>query len=353
MEFFEKNNMAKQPLISIIIVNWNGYTLLKPCIESILKGTYKNIEIIVVDNASTDKSRQYVAGLSRKNKAIRMIQNETNTGFAEANNRGSDAAHGSYVLFLNNDTIVEKDFIEPLVLRLQSKKIGGVQPTILQHPKKTYVDSVGSYFLNTGFLYHAFHNKPLPKNRALRLPARRIFSMKGACMLIKKSVLDEVGVFDPTYFAYFEETDLCHRIWIAGYEVWYEPNSVIYHKGGITSSKIPTGAITYHSYKNRLQTYLKNFETKTLWKVMPQHLILCLLVAAGYALRGQIQLSHAVMCALWFTISHIRDIVVARNMTQHTIRRVPDSSYPPLVTSHVRISYYYHLFTTALAGYKD
>ncbi len=337
------------PLVSVIIVNWNGYKHLRPCIESLLRISYKHFEIVCVDNASTDQSTPYIRQLQKAHKNIVLVKNKRNEGFALGNTIGVEHAKGELILFLNNDTLVENNFLEPLIVRLQSKKIAAVQPTIFQYPQKQLVDSIGSYFLYSGFLYHVYHNKSLPKKG---VGASRIFTMKGACMLIKKSVLDIVGVFDPDYFAYFEETDLCQRIWIAGYEVWFEPNSAIYHKGGATANKISSVFITYHSYKNRIYTYAKNLEFSTILRVLPVHIATCLLASVAYLVTGQFALALAIVRAILYPALHMSK--VKKDRAQVTaFRKVQDSQYLAMCSARVKPNYYYHLFTTSLRGYTD
>lgn len=336
------------PLVSIIIVNWNGKHHLIPCLSSLNKITYKNVEIIIVDNNSTDGSQAAVKSRSKKN--IVLVQNSDNKGFAEANNIGFKYAKGKYVLFLNNDTIVDRDFLEPLVTQLETNRMtAGNQPKILQHPNTKLVDSIGSYFVFSGFLYHIGHNKPDRAKNNTRLP---VFTMKGACMLFRKSVLDKVGVFDPDYFAYFEETDLCQRIWLAGYELWYEPDSIIYHKGGQTSRFIATDYITFHSYKNRILTYLKNCEGTTLWAVMPFHYALCEVIAFIYLLTAKPGLFLSVQKALFWPLFNIKSIRSKRRVVQR-LRKKTDNGYLPTVTRSVRPDYYFHLYSSSLKGYID
>ncbi len=336
---------------SVIIVNWNGKTHLADCIPSLLNARWPGVyEIIVVDNGSTDGSLKYIRALQKKHAHIFVIQNKTNLGFAETNNQGFARSTGEYVVFLNNDTVVTPEFMMPLVSRLKKYPgVAAVQPRICKYPDTTLVDSVGSYFLTNGFLYHVGHNKPDQDKYHSPAP---IFTMKGACMVFKRHVLEHVGVFDPAYFAYFEETDLCQRVWLSGKSIWYEPNSIIYHKGGETSTRFPSHYIQYHSYKNRIYTYLKNFEAHTLVGVVPRHIAVCILIMCVYILTGNIAVAAAVFRAILWNIFSINRLRNDRRSIAR-LRAVKDSQYLPAVTRSVPMSYYYHLFKTSLAGYED
>lgn len=338
------------PQVSIIIVNWNGYKNIKECLISILKCSYPNFEIIIVDNGSVDRSVSYIKNMAVKYGNIRLIENKKNVGYAEGNNLGFKRAKGKMILFLNNDTLVDKDFLNILVNKLISdKSIGAVQPKILNYPKSNIIDSVGSYFLNTGFLYHFGHNK---KDHKRYQTISEIFSMKGACMLFKKSVINKIGLFENNYFAYFEETDLCHRAILAGYTIYYVPSAVIYHKGGGTASKLPSEFIQFHSYKNRIYTYLKNFELLTIIKILPIHITYCLLISSVYFFTFKFSLSYAILKAIGWNIMNLKMIKKKRKEIQR-LRKSNDNIYLSRLTRKVGFNYYYHLFATSLAGYRD
>lgn len=349
-----KSYQSDKPLVSIIIVNWNGSNDLKTCLPSLLKLRYKPIEILIVDNGSTDDSlirlKQFAKAYKKVFQQIHIMQIPENLGYAEGNNIGYKKAKGQLLLLLNNDTIITDDVLTPLVAKITADPlIAAVQPKILQYPNKKLIDSIGSYFIGTGFLYHIGHNKP---GQSKYHKDSEVFSVKGACMLLRKSAIDKVGLFDTNYFAYFEETDLCMRLWLAGYKVIYFAHATIYHKGGETFKKLPNSLLLFHSYKNRIATYTKNFELRTLVRVLPLHLLTCLIVMAMYFITLQFSLGFAVMKALVWNVISLKSILGKRKAIQE-IRTISDSHYLPQVTRNVRLSYYYHLFTTSLKGYKD
>jgi len=332
--------------VSIIILNYNEPQLTVRCIKSIKNLDYKNFEVILVDNGSKEDIEKFV----KHSKQIKIIKNKLNLGYAEGNNVGIKHAKGNLILFLNNDAIVEKNSLKPLVTKLMSNSnIGAVQPKILQYPRKDYIDSVGSYLIQSGFLYHYGHNK---KDQKKYNHESEIFSMKGACMLFKKKVLDKIGVFDPNYFAYFEETDLCHRVWLAGYKIIYTPESIIYHEGGMTSNKMKSSFVNFHSYKNRIYTYLKNFELKTIISIMPSQILLCEIASLIYLITFKFKLSYMIQKAIFWNISNFPKMLKEREKI-YKIKKVNDSDYIKSIAKKVRLEYYYHLFVTSLAGYED
>lgn len=335
------------PLVSIIIVNWNGLRWLSDCFSSIYSQDYKNFEIIFVDNASHDGSVEWVKKHYPKTK---ILINKENLGFADANNVGYRKAKREYVLFLNNDTRVTKTFLTELVKVLQSDPvIAGAQSKILLMDKPDTYDSVGAFLTPTGFLYHYGFGKKDEKKYDKQID---LYTAKGACMMFKKDVLDKVAIdgniFDPDYFAYFEESDMCHRVWLAGYRIVYAYKSVIYHKMGATSSGINNAFIQYHSFKNRIRTYLKNLGLSQVLLIVPIHLLLCEGFSMVSFIRGKFALGLGVQKAFIWNISHFSTTYHLRKQVQHRIRAVPDTVILTKIMYNPSIRYYVGLFTGRL-----
>lgn len=328
--------------VSVIIVNWNGLHWLQGCLPTLSKQTHTALEIIVVDNGSTDGSVSWVRKHYPKAK---VIVNAENLGFSHANNIGYKKATGSYVLFLNNDTKTTRTFIARLVQVLESDRaIGGAQSKILLMDKPDTHDSVGAFLTPTGFLYHyGFGKKNIPKYDA----QIDLYTAKGACMIFKKSVLKKVEVdgwiLDPDYFAYFEESDMCHRILLAGYRIVYVHDSVIYHKMGATSSSMNNDFIQYHSFKNRIRSYIKNLSLLSALFILPVHLLLCEAFSLASLAKGKFALAVAIQKSIFWNISHIGDSLRMRAYIQKTVRKIPDSQYFSRVMKRPSIRYYLSL----------
>jgi GT2 family glycosyltransferase len=339
------------PLISIVIVNWNGRENLKECLVSLSGIDYSNYEVILVDNGSVDGSVSFVEKQFPK---IKIIESGRNLGFAGGNNLGYEKSKGEYILFLNNDTIVTKNFLRKLVNFIEDKKnVAIVQPKILFHKPGAdmhhKVNSAGSFLLNTGFLYHLNYGKKDVKNDH----PYDIFSACGACFLARRSVIEEVGLFDSDYFAYFEETDFCHRVWMAGYSVVLFPSVFIYHKGGETARELSSAFVQYHSFKNRIFSYLKNLGMQNLMKIIIPHLILCEIISLTYLLMGKIKYFAAIQRAIFWNIFNVKKIIRERGKTQNNIRKIRDDNFIPRLTRHVGINYYRYLFSGILEKYVE
>jgi len=303
-------------------------------------------EVLVVDNGSTDGSVGYL----RQRPEIVVIGNATNTGYAPANNAGIARATGEFVLLLNNDTRVAPGFLEPLLHMMSTTAdVGAGQCKMLSFDPPYRVDAYGSYLLRTGFLYHLRYGKPDPPPE----PPFEIFGAKGAAMIIRASVLREVGGFDPDFFAYLEDSDLSWRIWLGGWRVLCVPESVVYHRGGATASRLPSAFVTFHSFKNRTCMLLKNLSTPAAWRILPVHLALNLGLIAMELIRGRGGAARAVASALNWNRRHLRATLRKRRDVQQRIRRVSDRALLPRITRRVRPSYYWYLLTGGLDRFSE
>lgn len=326
-------------LVSIIIVNWNGVRWLKMCLPSLSRQTYKPVEIILVDNASNDDS---VGWTSRHYPQVKILKNKENLGFSQANNVGFTAARGTYVLFLNNDTRVKPDFLTRAVEAIgRSEDIAGAQCKLLLMDEPDKLDAAGAFMTPTGFLFHwGFGHKDSKKYD----DTKYLYTTKGAAMIFKMDVLKKVAIhdaiFDPTYFAYFEESDLCHRIWLTGKKLVYAPKSVIYHKMGGTSGGMDNAFIQYHSFKNRIRTYLKNLGTGSLMAMLPIHIVLCEFFSLVSFLKGKFALGFAIQRAMGWNLLVIADSMKQRRHVQTRIRKVRDSDIFPFIMRTPAIRYY-------------
>lgn len=329
--------------VSIIIVTHNGLGFLNPCLQSVFKQTYTKIEVIVVDNASTDSTRRY---LHKQYPEVVVIALQANYGFAEANNKGFQHATGEYVYFLNNDTTLENDAIAHMVTVLQKAGVGGVQSKLLLMEKRDTLDTIGAFLTPTGFLFHnCFGEKDQPKfDNQIEL-----YTPKGASMMFNAAVLERVCIdtilFDEDYFAYFEETDLAHRVWMAGYTIQYAPSAVVYHVMGATSSTMNQSFVQYHSFKNRIATYIKNLGVSRLFIILPVHVTLVVLYAAVAVLQGKYSIFLAVHKAILWNIFHFRKLLMKRWYIQRNIRTRSDDLFFSSIMKTPGVGYYLRLFS--------
>jgi GT2 family glycosyltransferase len=238
--------MEDLPLVSIIIVNYNGQFYLEKCLSSLTKSNYQRFEVILVDNNSTDSSVEFV---QKNYPFVNIIKLDKNYGFAEPNNMGAKNARGELLLFLNNDTITTPDFIAELVNVAKKDSDIGIFQSLLLKPDGS-VDSSGDFMDLYGRAY---------SSREKVNDVRLILSARGASMMAKKKVFWDLDGFDKNYFATFEDVDIGLRAWIWGYKVVLVPKSIVYHLGGQTIRQLDS-VISFHGVKNTLLLRLTNFE---------------------------------------------------------------------------------------------
>lgn len=251
--------MAK-PLISIVIVNWNGLRFLKGCFESIYSEGFAPFEVVFVDNGSTDASVEFV----RKNfPGVVIIENTENAGFARANNQGIEKAAGKYILTLNNDVELKKGFLKELAKAAEesSEEIGMWAVKILSFDERDVIDSVGGLLIYQDGL--AKGRGRLEKDSGQYDRAEEVFIPSACAGLYRRTMLDSVGLFDEDFFAYCEDTDLGLRARLSGWKTMSVPKAVVYHYYSGTGGKY-TAFKAYLVERNHLWVALKNFPLRML-----------------------------------------------------------------------------------------
>lgn len=224
--------MSEFPLVSIISVNFNGLSYTLEMLASLQKLTYPEVEVIVVDNGSTEDAGE----ISRQYPDTVFVRSEQNLGFAGGNNLGIARAKGRYLLFLNNDTEVHPDFLQPLVKEFeQDTRLGLASPKIVydEAGQRRIIQYAGS----TGINHYTMRGAKIGSFAEDKGQYDKVYDTAlghGAAMMIPMAVIKEVGLMPDIFFLYYEEHDWCEMIKRAGYKVRYVGTSVIYHKESMT-----------------------------------------------------------------------------------------------------------------------
>ena len=224
----------ESPLVSIIIVNFNGKRFLKECLSTVLGLKYPKFEVIFVDNASTDKSFDFVRSIFAKNKCLKIIRNDENLGFGPANNVGFKQAKGDYIVFLNNDTSVEPEWLAILVDAMESDETIGLASSLFLNMDGQTIQTAGtlkSDYMMPGYwieMNKDYFKETFPK-------VFEISSAMGAAMIAKRKFLKQINVFDPKYFYYYDDDYLSFRTWLSGKRVVTVSGSRVRHFLGGTS----------------------------------------------------------------------------------------------------------------------
>jgi GT2 family glycosyltransferase len=218
------------PKVAVIVLNWNGRDLTLDCLDSLLQSTYKNLEVWLVDNASSDDSVEAVQ--EKFAGQVKIIVNNTNLGFAGGNNIGIDralAAGADYVLLLNNDTVVDPGMVGHLADHLtQNAEAGIAGPKIYYHnPPNQIWFAGGEVFPARATARHiGIREKDTGRYDTLK----QTDYITGCALMARREVFEKIGRLDPVYMAYFEDTDFCMRARQAGFKIYYVPAGKVWHK---------------------------------------------------------------------------------------------------------------------------
>ena len=235
--------LYNHPQVSIIIPLYNQLRYTIQCLESIVKNTTIPYEIILVDNGSSDKTPQ----LLRELENVTIISNEQNLGYAHANNQGAERAKANYLLFLNNDTVVQENWLQPLHTSISSDKlIGAIGPKLVYFNGR--LQAAGCELKKDGW----FHGIGKGKNQRLRIYNNEgeTDALYGAALMVSKKAFESVNGFSTVYSpAYHEDIDLCLKIREKGYKLFYQPASVVFHKEFTSSRSEDVQTLLKENYK--------------------------------------------------------------------------------------------------------
>lgn len=243
--------------IAIVILNWNGKTLLEQFLPSILKHSHSNASIYVADNASTDDSIDFI---KTHFPTVKIIINNTNGGYAKGYNDALKGLNEDIFCLLNNDIEVSANWLTPILETFKDEATAIVQPKILDYKNKThfeYAGAAGGFIDKYGYPFcrgRIFNTIEEDNNQ---YKDGDIFWASGACLFIRNTVFKTLGGFDETFFAHMEEIDLCWRAKNLGYDIKYNNQSKVYHVGGATLSNTNPKK-TYLNFRNNLSMLVKN-----------------------------------------------------------------------------------------------
>lgn len=238
--------------VTIVIPNYNGAAFLETCLGSVFRQTGVGLEVIVVDNGSSDGSREYI---QEHFPECVLVCLDRNYGFCRAVNEGIRRAESPYVILLNNDTEVRPDFAGQLLkaIRRDPKRFS-CAARMLQYQDRGLVDNAGDYYSAMGWGLTMGRGKPAGRYEK----GRRIFSSCAGAAIYRKDLVEKLGGFDEAHFSYLEDIDLSYRAKIAGYYHWYAPDAVVYHMGSATSGSRYNRFKVIHSAGNNIYLIYKN-----------------------------------------------------------------------------------------------
>lgn len=238
-------------MISIIIPNYNGECFLSACLNSVFYQDYSDFEVILVDNASSDQS---VALVRQQYPAVSIIENRTNRGYAGGCNDGIYAACGDYLLFLNTDTVIARNFLSIIHSSVIERPEYGMYGPKILYPDGS-LQAAGSCASFSGSSWERGRGEA--DLYTYDIPCE-VFGPYGAAALFSRELIDKTGGFDEDFFLFVEETDLAFRARLAGYRCWYEPGAMVTHYHGGTAGRTSDIAL-YYLHRNTLWYVLKDY----------------------------------------------------------------------------------------------
>jgi hypothetical protein len=299
---------AAHPLISVVVVNYNGKKFLSDCLNSIFCQTYLPFEVILVDNASHDGSVEYV----RQNfPDVKMVTQSTNLGFAGGTNAGIRQANGEFILTLNNDTIVTPDFIDELAKPMVSDPLVGMCASKMIFPDGR-INSTAICISRSGAAWDRGLGEP---DRGQYDVEKEVFGPCAGAALYRHTMFDEIGLFDEDFFLYMEDVDLAFRARLSGWKCMYVPTARVIHVHGGTTE--PGSDISvYYGNRNLLWYAVKNFPDRTLFIFIPWIIGRNIVVLPYYFLKSK---GRAIIKAKVDSVKGLPKMIKKRQTIKKTI----------------------------------
>ena len=332
-----KNNT--RPLVSVIIANYNGEKFLTECLNSLLREKSSDFEVIIVDDASTDKSIALLKNKFGREKRLKLVALTKNVGAAKARNMGVENSSGKYLFFLDNDTKTKRGWLDVIPMFFSTnKKTGIAQAKILKMGTNRF-DYAGDCIGPFGFLIERARSA---KDKGQFDKEENIFALKSAAMIARRDVFNELKGFDSDYKIFWEDTDIAWRTWLLGYRVLFAPKITVWHAYGTkekNSRLYIRNQVIYRGCKNNITTLIKNLGPARLVATLPINVGCWIILAILFLLRPRPIKSLAIIRAILWNVLFIPQVWRKRSKIQKN-RKINDKELFSLVSSKKNIYYY-------------
>lgn len=334
---------GKAPSVTVIVVHNRGREILIQCIGSLFRSNYDNFHVVLVDNGSKDGSVQYIEKIY--NMRLEVIRSKQNLGFTRGYNMALKGVRSKYTVLLNDDTVVDPDWLKFLVnVSEKHPSIGACQPKLKSFTDKKFFEYNGA----CGGMLDVY-GTPFCRGRIFDLAeedkgqydsSMEVFWASGAAMFLNTKAVQETGLLDETFYAHMEEIDLSWRMHLLGYHIICVPQSVVYHVGGSTWAYRPPEEQMYLKHRNNLMLMLKNYSTCSIMRFF----IIRMFLDAGlmtYALsKKDAKNTGCILRAYTWTLQNFKLILASRRCIQKS-RRVSDKKIiSTMLKGSVAIQYY-------------
>ncbi len=291
-------------------------SILIRCISSVLKSNYPNIDVVFFDNGSTDGSVEFVRKEFPSETRLRIIAIPDNYGPAAGFNKALEHTRGKYVVILNNDVEVESESVRELVKIMEDNPGIGIAHSKILSFDRIHIQGVG-LALDPSLTAHSIGNTEEDKGQYNSVSEATAPS--AACMILRRSMIEKTGLFDPNYFLYHDDVDLGLRARLSGFKVTYVPSSVVYHKGATTISN--NASTMYHALISRVGLFIKNLEFRSMVKLWVPVFMRIILGAYDFLKKGE---AIFALRSISWVLSNFRNDWKLRQIVQKRIRKVSD-----------------------------
>jgi GT2 family glycosyltransferase len=298
--------------ISVVIITYNNQDDISDCLKSVTSQTIGNYEVIIVDNGSDDSTVDIVKSNFPD---VKIIENRINRWYTGGNNDGFRIANGAYIVVLNPDTVVEKDWLDKLVQPLRSGHADASTSKIARYENPDRLNTCGLSVHYTGLGFCRGLDEPITSYDA----RSSVPALSGCCFGITRNALESVGEFDESFEFYLEDLDLSWRLRLLGYELEYVPDSLVYHK---YDRSFPVWRF-YNMERNRFQILLKSLQKRTICKLFPALVLTDLLTFGLAVLKGPQYILAKIRAYRW--IIQNRDSICSKRQSLQKQRSISDS----------------------------
>jgi GT2 family glycosyltransferase len=317
------SDISFNPLISVVVVNFNGKKYLSSCFNSLFQQTYSQMEVILVDNASVDGSIEFI---QENFPRVKIIPQSTNLGFAGGTNAGIRVANGEFILTLNNDTIVDSHLLEEIVKPMQLDSRVGVCGSKMILPNGR-INSTAICISRSGAAWDRGMDE---LDRGQYDMPEEVFGACAGAALYRRSMLEEIGLFDEDFFLFMEDVDLAFRAQLSGWKCMYVPSARVVHIHGGTAGTGSELAV-YYGNRNLIWYIIKNFPPRVLFLSIPWIFVRNCCDIPYYLLR---QRGKAIARSKIDAMRGLRAILIKRGSIE---KKVPDKNILKWVQKRGRI----------------
>jgi len=308
--------------VSIILLTYNNNKDLAECIPSIFNQTYKDFELMIIDNGSTDGTIEFI---KTNYPEIKLIETNSNLGYAGGNNIGFRHAKGDYIVVINPDTFVDPNWLVNLIKPLEEDPhIGITNPKVLEYNDRDH-GSCGNTSHYTGLHFP----RGLEKSAATFTKPEIVSAISGCSFAIRREVLSRLKGFDPDYFLYLEDSDLSLRARLAGYDIMFTPESIVYHK----HKTIITPQKEYYLERNRYMLLLKCYSMKLLIILLPAFILTEIVTWTHAAINGY-KFAYSKLRAYGWILFNVGKILEKRQDVK-ALKKISDRKFLQLIEPEI------------------